>query len=208
MIDFRQKVETAKKFGKFLERIAHAALNVALVGAAVFLVEPDGYAALKNWRDHTVVVSVDPGKGIEDVASKLTAEDFRQIRCLAINSYFEAGNQGEAGMKAVDDVVANRVKSGLYPDTACQVIYQHSGKHCEFSWYCDGKNHVVTDQARWDMAYETAYNAYLYQSLMPDMSSGATFYHATYINPDWSKKIQTTKLGQHVFFKPDPGRGH
>ena len=79
-------------------------------------------------------------------------QDVGQAKCLADNMYFEARNQGTAGITAVSNVVLNRVKSEMYPNTICEVVRQgphreswrkdgtyHPVKHrCQFSWYCDG----------------------------------------------------------------------
>ena len=80
-------------------------------------------------------------------------EEIGQAKCLADNMYFEARNQGTAGIIAVSNVVLNRVKSKMYPNNICEVVRQgphreswrkngkyHPVKHrCQFSWYCDGK---------------------------------------------------------------------
>ena len=39
-----------------------------------------------------------------------------EVTCLADNIYFEARNQGLAGMLAVTNVVMNRVADDRYPD--------------------------------------------------------------------------------------------
>ena len=87
-------------------------------------------------------------------------QEVGQAKCLADNMYFEARNQGTAGIIAVSNVVLNRVISDKYPATICGVVRQgptreswrtrqtddpndavyHPIKHrCQFSWYCDGK---------------------------------------------------------------------
>ena len=43
--------------------------------------------------------------------------DKKEITCLAKNMYFEARNEGTAGVLGVTNVVLNRVKSDLYPNT-------------------------------------------------------------------------------------------
>ena len=85
--------------------------------------------------------------------------DKKEITCLAKNMYFEARNEGTAGVLGVTNVVLNRVKSDLYPNTICGVIedakisqwwLKEKGlkkpiKHmCQFSWYCDGKSDAVS----------------------------------------------------------------
>lgn len=209
MFDTQKVTRRAKKTAA----LVYKATTLGAVGALFFLAHPGGYAAIRDYRSHHVSVAVDPNAAIVNLATRLTPADFRQIECLARNMYFEAAREGQAGMKAVGDVTLNRVRSGLYPDTICQVVYQavavgaigKPGK-CQFSWYCDGRPDVVTDKVRWGMAYEVAYNQYLYAALMPDLTKGATFYHADYVDPRWRMPV-VAKIGAHIFYRPDPGRG-
>ena len=51
-------------------------------------------------------------------------QDVAQAKCLADNMYFEARNQGTAGIIAVSNVVLNRVVSDKFPDTICGLARQ------------------------------------------------------------------------------------
>ena len=44
------------------------------------------------------------------------------LMCLALNAYWEAGNQDYNSMVAVNQVVMNRVASDRYPNEPCEVI--------------------------------------------------------------------------------------
>ena len=46
------------------------------------------------------------------------------ILCIALNVYFEARSEELPGKVAVGSVVMNRVESPIFPDTACEVVYQ------------------------------------------------------------------------------------
>ena len=95
-----------------------------------------------------IMTPIDMGKDYNE-----HLQDVGQAKCLADNMYFEARNQGTAGIIAVSNVVLNRVKSEMYPNTICEVVRQgphreswrkngvyHPVRHrCQFSWYCDGK---------------------------------------------------------------------
>ena len=48
--------------------------------------------------------------------------DYKEIYCLAANSYFEARGEPFDGKIAVAQVVINRVKSNKYPNSLCKVI--------------------------------------------------------------------------------------
>ena len=50
--------------------------------------------------------------------------DVNPVKCLALNMYHEARNQGTAGILAVSAVVLNRVRDKRFPNSICEVIYQ------------------------------------------------------------------------------------
>ena len=58
----------------------------------------------------------------------------RDLKCLADNVYYEAGNQSERGKMAVAAVTLNRVNSGIFPSDVCSVVHQKSRGVCQFSW--------------------------------------------------------------------------
>ena len=90
----------------------------------------------------------------------------QQMICIAENIYFEARAESIEGKAAVANVTRNRVKSSLFPNTYCEVVYQgpvreswktkqhkdlapedrvyYPRKHrCQFSWYCDGQKDII-----------------------------------------------------------------
>lgn len=133
--------------------------------------------------------------------------------CLALNAYHEARNQDTHGMIAVSQVAMNRVESDLFPDNVCDVIYQ--GPHrpswadpekmiplrhrCQFSWYCDGKSDEPHEKEAWELAKMIAHGVYF--GNVDDKTDGALWYHADYVEPEWSsKKKYITKIGDHLFY--------
>ena len=65
-----------------------------------------------------------------------------EAHCLALNAYHEARSESVAGIIAVSQVVLNRVKSPMFPNSICEVVFQGGTKRdrCQFSWHCDGKS--------------------------------------------------------------------
>lgn len=198
------------RVGKWLGRLAFFGSLLGFAG--LVFIRSGGYDHALDWRDHRVTVQIAHDLNVKDIAANLTHEDFRQINCLALNMYFEARNQGTTGMAAVGDVVYNRLNSGVFPDQICQVIYQGTRdklgnpvlNKCQFSWYCDGLSHRVTDKVSYARAYEVAYNQYLYRSRIPDITKGATFYHTDAIDPKhgvWKSVKPVGQIGQHIFYK-------
>lgn len=128
----------------------------------------------------------------------LNHNDRQQIQCLAENAYFEAGNQNQRGKVAVTNVVMNRVADRRFPSTACAVVHQRSGGVCQFSWVCEGKKRI-RDARMFAAARKAAEDVYLRN--IGDVTRGAKFYHADYVNPGWTHLARVTKIGDHIFYR-------
>lgn len=136
---------------------------------------------------------------MSNTANAKTVADNRQIQCMAENIYHEAGNQSQRGMIAVGNVVMNRVESGRFPDTPCEVIHQRSRGMCQFSWVCNTRNRI-RDLEMFRRAREIA--VMVYYGRTSDVTRGSTFYHAAYISPGWfATLIQTVRIGDHIFYR-------
>jgi spore germination cell wall hydrolase CwlJ-like protein len=141
-----------------------------------------------------------------------TELDFEEIKCLALNAYFEAGIEGYAGKLAVSNVVINRVKSSNFPDNICAVVQQ--GKYhasgmpkrnlCQFSWWCDGKSDKPYEGAVWETSKMIAidiYSQYLSKTLL-DITDGSMYYHADYVTPYWASGMKrVVQIDTHIFYK-------
>jgi len=140
------------------------------------------------------------GKGVEKSSNdEKMYVDYKDedLDCLSRNIYFEAGNQSSIGKLAVGLVVMNRVASKKYPDTICGVVNQRS----QFSWVDDGKSDVPKNDNAWKVS----------QNLSRDILEGkANFinfddvmhYHADYVSPSWSKRMQqVAQIDQHIFYE-------
>lgn len=133
----------------------------------------------------------------------------RQIECVALNIYFEARNEPEAGRRAVAHVVLNRRRDARWPDTSCAVIAQgwpEDGILCQFSWVCDGRSDTPRATAHWRDALVMAKQVYWGRSADP--TGGAYWYHADYVAPAWRKQLRRgPKIGRHIFYWDRPGDG-
>jgi spore germination cell wall hydrolase CwlJ-like protein len=129
----------------------------------------------------------------------LSANDRKQIQCMAENTYFEAGHEPVKGRIAVNNVVLNRVEDKRFPKTPCAVINQKARGVCQFSWKCEGGKRI-RDNAAFARAKEIAEHVYL--GNYGDVTRGAQFYHADYVSPSWGRVFdRTTKIGAHIFYK-------
>lgn len=144
--------------------------------------------------------------------------------CLAVNIYHEARGEHTAGMRAVADVVINRVRSIQFPNTICEVvkqgpvyeswrtkrfpnlpddkrIYNPKKGQCQFSWYCDGKPDDLLDPDSYQRALEVA-EEMLENDVGLGLTDGADHYHAVYIVPSWAKHMTfIVTIENHKFYR-------
>ena len=172
------------KFRASAEAVAEVQNNPVLPPTAARI---DVHVRLAAWT-HTFKTMFDP----RTVAKS----------CLAQAVYFEARSESVLGQLAVATVILNRAKAENYPSSICGVVYQGAARltGCQFSFTCDGQPNLP----QIDRAWETAL-AVTAMALSDDRPVGsvaaATFYHADYVTPYWSKSMnRLTKIGRHIFY--------
>jgi spore germination cell wall hydrolase CwlJ-like protein len=127
-----------------------------------------------------------------------TSETFnnteKERNCLAKNIYYEARGEGEKGMYAVAQVTINRLKTGMWGNTVCRVVYAPS----QFSWTLDDN----LRKPRGDMWIESlriANRVLNGEQVFPLMT--ALFYHADYVSPRWrDDEAKIKQIGAHIFY--------
>ena len=134
-------------------------------------------------------------------AGSLTARE-QSITCLAAAAWYEAGNDA-VSQRSVIQVVLNRLNHPSFPKTVCGVVLQGSERStgCQFSFTCDGSLY----RRRPSPASLTAARQLAAAALSGavDISvSQATHYHADYVTPWWSKKLERLGIvGRHIFYR-------
>jgi spore germination cell wall hydrolase CwlJ-like protein len=98
----------------------------------------------------------------------------------------------------------NRVQSGRFGDTPCQVIQQKNVFYdkivCQFSWYCENPTTKrYKDPKVYAESLEAAKMVYMEGFRLPGLQD-ALYYHADYVNPQWGKP-RVAKIGRHIFYK-------
>ena len=143
--------------------------------------------------------------------------------CLALNMYYEARNQGTAGLLGVTSVVLNRVNDKRFPNTICEVVKQGPTREswktkktldkndaiyypiknkCQFSWYCDGKSDEPKEKSIYKKFLDLSEAILNNEMPFLDITDGATFYHADYVTPGWAKsKTKTVEIQDHIFYR-------
>lgn len=145
-----------------------------------------------------LAVTYKPNRYLKVTYTELTKEARKQVDCLAENIYYEAGWEEDKGQLAVALVTLNRTHDPRFPKDICGVVKQRTQGTCQFSWFCEPlkpKNQYV-----YRKNLEVALHAYANYEKIEDLTKGAIYYHADYVNPRW-KLDKTTKIGRHIFYK-------
>ena len=181
--------------GELMEKAIKLFTYVLGFLAVVLLVQTITVTKISNLKEKNGYYS-------QDVVSIKTRE--KQLDCLALNIYREAGYEPFEGKVAVAQVTMNRVNDGRFGKDVCGVVYQKNlvmdKVVCQFSWYCDSvhKNRPV-NQKVYDESYEVAKKVLL-EGFKLDVLKDALYYHATYVNPRWSLE-KIGNIGQHIFYR-------
>lgn len=117
------------------------------------------------------------------------------VDCMAKNIYYEAGIESKVGKYAVGHITMNRLDTGYWGKTVCDVVYAKD----QFSW-TRLKKLPKPDPNGWAEAQSIAWDVlhgYQVKSL-----SKSLFYHADYIkDPHWADKTQkVAQIGRHIFY--------
>jgi hypothetical protein len=127
--------------------------------------------------------------------------DEEAFNWLARSIFFEARGEPIAGQIAVAMTIFNRVQNHRFPDSVPAVVRQHK----QFSWYQDGYSNRPTDHDPQVWRETLRLTRALVHSPVQDPTNGALFYHADYVDPRWSDRLdRLATIGQHHFYA---GRG-
>lgn len=118
--------------------------------------------------------------------------------CLREAVYFEARGETLPGQFAVAEVILNRVDSPDFPATVCGVVNARGSGACAFSYVCSGYEHMGDPVAR-DRAGRIA--RAMLDGAPRTLTTGATYFHANYVRPNWGRRVQTAAIGAHIFYR-------
>ena len=163
--------------------------------AVVWLVQNVTQTKMQKLREGQMLSS-------PDIVSIKTRE--RQLDCLAMNIYREAGHENFEGKVAVAQVTMNRASHPSFPKDVCAVVFQKTvvidRVICQFSWYCDTAHKArPVNQLAYNESMAVAKKVLL-EGFRLDVMKEALYYHANYVNPRWPlEKIGS--IGNHIFYK-------
>lgn len=139
---------------------------------------------------------------------RYAAQCYKSRTCtkMAEAVYFEDRGGGIDGMKAVANVIINRVNSNRFPNTIVGVINQRKmtkkGWVCQFSYVCQLKNLTMYDEDSKIKAGFVAWKAT--NGILRDSTNGADHYlnkSKVKILPSWVFAFnKTVKIGDHTFY--------
>lgn len=182
---------------------------VTLAATTPGLAEPTpvtvGMVALVLPKADTVIARALDQPDFAALIDPKSAQD--EETCLAQAVYFEARSEPDAGKAAVAQVVLNRVKTGLYADSVCGVVFQnqHRYKACQFSFACEGKSLRINDLDSWQTAQRIAREVIGGSTWLADVGT-STHYHANYVRPYWAARLhRMEKIGHHIFYRQPNG---
>jgi spore germination cell wall hydrolase CwlJ-like protein len=132
--------------------------------------------------------------------NQLSKKERREVECLANNIYYEAAFESRVGWMAVASVTMNRLLSGNYADTICGVVHQNNGRTYQFSWVGMKNKLSKINEDVYNEILKLATATYLNYDMSKDVTKGATYYHADYVNPGWRLE-RVKKIGRHIFYR-------
>lgn len=161
----------------------------AMVGRA----RPDrveGEIAQPSVRDGVSLAAL-----VEQHAADESADE--QFQCLASAVYFESRGEPLEGQLAVAEVILNRVASGRFRGTVCDVVTQPS----QFSFVRGGRiPEPNRASAAWSRAVAIARIAM--DNLHDVTGDDSLFFHATYVRPSWGRSsARIARIGNHIFYR-------
>lgn len=126
-------------------------------------------------------------------ANALSMED-ADMECLAIAIYFESKSEPLTGQLAVAEVILNRVESGRFGNSICDVVKAPR----QFSFVRNGNLGTPRHARQYETAQAIAWIAL--NKAWNTVVGNATHFHANYVNPRW-KLQHVASIGNHIFYR-------
>ena len=171
---------------------------VKLISITLMIVGLLGSIHLLSWAVKNRIANIEEVEHSDVTASMRE----RQLACLAMNIYKEAGGEPFEGKAAVAQVTINRANSSKFPNDICKVVYQKDDRLglCQFSWYCQNNKVIVPkNNAAYKESMEVAKKVLLEGFALPSIKN-ALYFHSVDINPKWPHK-KVAVIGRHVFYQ-------
>jgi len=153
----------------------------------IFKIRPPSFTAIHPVAEPGIILYI---------SKEILVLNETERNCLIRNVFYEAGAEPYAGKVAVAQVTWNRVRSGAWGSTICQVVH---APH-QFSWTRDSvkRNRPLTGQQI--AAVRDAVDAFVSGVRVSKLDRSMHF-HAVYVRPTWATADARVKsIGGHVFY--------
>lgn len=123
-----------------------------------------------------------------------------QIDYMARTVYGEARGEGTRGMQAVANVIMNRVKAGGWYGASIKDVVL---KPYQFScWNANDPNREkILNATPSQLKQARVISEQVIEGILPDITNGATNYHAKSVKPYWAASMtKTATIGNHIFY--------
>lgn len=152
----------------------------------IFKIRPPSVTTMQNFN---------PGIILYISSEKITLSDADR-RCLIRNVFYESGGESYEGKIAVAQVTWNRVRSGAWGRSVCQVVH---APH-QFSWTQDAVKRSRPLTGQQTAAVRDAVDAFLDGKRVSKLDRSMHF-HAAHVRPSWATSDARVKnIGGHVFY--------
>lgn len=131
----------------------------------------------------------------------------KELDCLAVNIYWEAAFEPDAGKFGVAHTTLNRRNDSRWPNTVCDVVFEPKA----FSWTVTHPKRRPCKsekcQLAWEQARIVANKVYYGLDKGRDLWRGVTYYHADYVHKKvqkaWQRRlVEYVQVGRHIFYRP------
>lgn len=132
---------------------------------------------------------------VEETAGSSFSLEEQEYQVLLKIVEAEAGGEDTTGKMLVANVVMNRVRSGKFPNTVTEVVYQRSEGKAQFSPTADGRIDQVNVSQDTVDAVARVMNG-------EDPSAGALFFRSVSSKSGWHDRALSRVMehGNHIFY--------
>ena len=140
-----------------------------------------------------------PEEPVQEVSAEVSGSSFgleeQEYQVLLKIVEAEAGGEDTVGRMLVANVIMNRVRSGRFPNTVTEVVYQRCSGRTQFSPVSDGRIDRVSISPETVEAVARAMNG-------EDASAGALYFRSVYSNSRWFDRTlhRVVEHGNHIFY--------
>lgn len=156
-----------------------------------------------GWTISTAPAQLDPLHPIIWRSEQQIVElDNKQLKCLSDNIYYEARGEPVEGQVAVAQVTLNRLISGRWGGSVCEVVYYKRFGVCQFSWVCKPQRLPQGQTYKQAQLIAQRVADYHYTDVQYKYKT-ALYFHNNKVSGTWHRNSRTKlhQTGNHIFYE-------